>query len=356
MSVMNRPDGGPQPQHAIERDGDDWTDPKRQVLSGSFRQTERTLDRLVIERRADDIAGAGNVARVEFVRADVAAGLHEYSRGDVDMVRVVYSPRVADHLPASDQTAQPGPAAWTAYVGFDHAHPVVSRIDVRRALALSIDRDALAAALPANLPVATGGIVPPALQGHTPDIAPRFEPDRARELWAAAGLTPGTRLGLAAQDVWGPMLDVLLGGWREVLGLEVDVHPWRATDVPTLGRPWDIAPLYVAGWLPGYPDPEYCLRLLLQSTAKTNEGGYADPTYDALIERARQQRNGADRLELFHQADRMAVVDKAALIPLCYGRNMAFVKDHVQGWWEFAKSSAALRDLVVDQASARRAR
>jgi ABC-type oligopeptide transport system substrate-binding subunit/class 3 adenylate cyclase len=356
MSVMNRPDGGPQPQHAIESDGDDWTDPARQVVSGSFRQTERTLERLVIERRADHASGAGNVARVEFVRADVAEGLHAYSRGEVDMVRVIYSPRVADHLPASDQTAQPGPAAWTAYVGFNHAHPVVSRIDARRALALSIDRDALAAALPANLPVATGGIVPPALQGHTPDIAPRFEPDRARELWAAAGLTPGTRLGLAAQDVWGPMLDVLLGGWRDVLGLEVDVHPWRAADVPTLGRPWDIAPLYLAGWLPGYPDPEYCLRLLLQSTAKTNEGGYSDAAYDELIERARQQRNGADRLELFHQADRIAVVDQAALIPLCYGRNMAFVKEHVQGWWEFAKSSAALRDLVVDQAPARRAR
>ena len=27
MSVMNRPDGGPQPRHAIERDGADWTEP-----------------------------------------------------------------------------------------------------------------------------------------------------------------------------------------------------------------------------------------------------------------------------------------------------------------------------------------
>ena len=27
MSVMNRPDGGPQPRHAIERDGDAWTEP-----------------------------------------------------------------------------------------------------------------------------------------------------------------------------------------------------------------------------------------------------------------------------------------------------------------------------------------
>ena len=27
MSVMNRPDGGPLPRHAIEADGDAWTEP-----------------------------------------------------------------------------------------------------------------------------------------------------------------------------------------------------------------------------------------------------------------------------------------------------------------------------------------
>ncbi|HYU59034.1 MAG TPA: ABC transporter substrate-binding protein, partial [Actinomycetota bacterium] len=34
MSVMNRPDGGPQPRHAIERDGDAWVETGRQVVSG----------------------------------------------------------------------------------------------------------------------------------------------------------------------------------------------------------------------------------------------------------------------------------------------------------------------------------
>jgi len=33
--------------------------------------------------------------------------------------------------------------------------------------------------LPAHLPVATGGIVPPALQGHTADIALPFDPAAA---------------------------------------------------------------------------------------------------------------------------------------------------------------------------------
>ena len=37
MGVMNRPDGGPQPRHAVERDGDAWVEPDRQVVSGAYR-------------------------------------------------------------------------------------------------------------------------------------------------------------------------------------------------------------------------------------------------------------------------------------------------------------------------------
>ena len=53
LSVMNRPDGGPQPRHAIERDGDDWTATGKQVVSGPFGSPSATTTRLVLERRAD---------------------------------------------------------------------------------------------------------------------------------------------------------------------------------------------------------------------------------------------------------------------------------------------------------------
>ena len=43
----------------------------------------------------------------------------------------------------------------------------------------------------------------------------------------------------------------------------------------------------------------------------------------------------------------MAVADRVALIPLVYGRSMAFVQAVVRGWWEFGKSSASFAELVV---------
>jgi ABC-type oligopeptide transport system substrate-binding subunit/class 3 adenylate cyclase len=347
MSVMNRPDGGPQPRHAIESHGNEWTEPAVQVVSGAFAQVERTEERVVLRRR-DDAATprVGNVAEIDFVRGAVVESLPRYEQGELDLVTVRYTPLLADVVPAAFADAKLGPAAWTAYLAFDHSHPVTSNVEFRRALAHAIDREALARAAAANMVVATGGLVPPALQGHTPDIAPRFDPDRAREHFARSGVSgPVT---LAAQEDHAQLVSELTRSWRETLDLEVRLASWSWRSSASPER-FAEAQIVIAGWLPGYQDPEYYLRLLLQSTSRTNEGGFADPAFDVLIERARQERSDRGRLERFHEADRYAVADRVALIPLVYGRSMAFVKPHVHGWWEFGKTSAGFADLLVDE-------
>jgi ABC-type oligopeptide transport system substrate-binding subunit/class 3 adenylate cyclase len=339
LSVMNRPDGGPQPRHAIERDGRSWTD-VGQVVSGAFAVAERTDARLALRRRAGySGARVGNVAEVELERA----------AADADLTLVRYTPRLADLVPhALDEETMLGPAAWSAYLRFDHTHPATANADLRRALAHAIDREALAAVVPANLVVATGGIVPPALQGHTPDIALRFDPQLAREHLARSGFAG--ELELAAMPDWDPVLEVLARTWESVFEGNVSVRAWSWSGEEAIaGSPRiDDAYLRITGWLPGYGDPEYYLRLLFQSASRTNEGGFSSAEFDELIERARRERDSRARLELFHEADRLAVAGEVAAIPLVYGRSTAFVKPRVRGWWEFGKTSANFADLTVE--------
>ena len=188
--------------------------------------------------------------------------------------------------------------------------------------------------------------MPPALQGHTPDIALRYDPELAREQLERSGFAG--RLELAGSTVLGADPR---GRHRELaarsFGDRLDVGWWSWVD-GELGDPRvEAAPLRLTGWLPGYADPEYYLRLLFQSTSRTNEGGFADPAFDDLIERARQERSDRGRLERFHEADRYAIADRVAVIPLVYGRSTAFVHPHVRGWWEFGKTSASFADLRV---------
>jgi ABC-type oligopeptide transport system substrate-binding subunit/class 3 adenylate cyclase len=355
MSVMNRPDAGPQPRHAIERYGPEWTNPDRQAVSGPFRQEKLTADRLVLTRQ-DGYTGprVGNVRRVEMLRSKVSDAIRAYEAGDLDVITIRYTPRLADVVSAAPEGAMLGPAAWTLYLAFDHRHPVTSNVDFRRALAHAIDREAMASAAPVNLIVATGGIVPPALEGHTPDIVPRFDPEAARTHMSASDAGDGPfEIAMAALEDFEPMVSVIARSWEEILGLRISLRWWTWREATQHSAISEVAPIVVAGWLPGYPDPEYYLRLLLQSDSKTNEGGFAYPPFDELIEHARQERSDRERLELFHKADRLAVADRIALIPLAYGRSMAFVKPWVKGWWEFGKTSSSFADLRIEDASPR---
>jgi ABC-type oligopeptide transport system substrate-binding subunit/class 3 adenylate cyclase len=344
MGVMNRPDGGPQPRQSVG-----------EVVSGAFEIVERTDDRLVLERRADCAQPRpGNVRRLDFFRAAIADVLPSYDAGEADMVMVRYTPRLADLMPgAVHPDASLGPAAWSAYLRFDHTHPAMSNVDLRRALAHAIDRDALAAACPANLVVATGGVVPPALQGHTPDIALRYDPELARDYLARSGFDG--ELELAGMMVWDEIVATIAASWEEAFGSRIAVRSWswQTEEAMEVGGAVDRAYLRVTGWFPGYADPEYYLRLLFHSDSRTNEGGFCSGAFDDLIERARRERDGRARLELFHEADRMAVAEQVACIPLVYGRNVAYVKPWVRGWWEFGKSSASFADLVVGPESPR---
>src|SRR5262245_43273672 len=354
MSVMNRPDGGPQPRHAIERDGDGWTEIGKQVVSGAFRVASRTDDVMVLERREDDTGSRpGNAARIELVRSEVEDAIEPYAADELDVVTVRYTPRLADLVPRVAADASIGGAAWSAYIAFDHADPALSNVDLRRALAHAIDRDVLDGAVADNLVVARGGIVPPALQGHTPDIVPAFDPDEARRCLERSGVGDVT-LELGGYHTWvHPFLEVVTDMWRDVLGIGIGLTSWTYEQSMQAKKLNDLSKVYVTGWLPGYADPEYYLRLLFHSDSRTNEGGFSHPPFDDLIERARQERSDRERLRLFHEADRMAVTERIAVIPLVYGRSMAFVKPWVRGWWEFGKSAESFADLVVDPASPR---
>jgi len=353
LSVMNRPDGGPQPQHAIEADANGWAAIGAQVVSGPFRTASRTDEELVLERR-DDYAGTrpGDVGRVEYVRSGVLDALGPYDHDGFDIVTTRYTPLVADLLPRVTQDAILGPAAWSAYLSFDHAHPVMSNLDLRKALAHSIDRSVFDD-VGESIVIATGGIVPPALQGHTPDIVLPFDPDLARSHLRASGLDD-VELTVVGTELWvSPFLERITGMWREVLGVRAEAREVLVEETLAAGRMMDLGPIYVTGWLPGYPDPEYYLRLLFHSDSRTNEGGFSYPPFDELIERARQERSDRERLRLYHEADRMAVAERVAVIPVLYVRSMAFVKPWVEGWWEFGKSSANFADLRIDAASPR---
>jgi oligopeptide transport system substrate-binding protein len=329
LSMVNRPDAGPQPRHAIEAHGEAWTEPSAIVCSGAFALAEAGPDRVVLERREGSIRRGGNVRRVEIDTAD-----DDNAHDDVDLAWGLW---VMGAPPDAESDLRMEHAAGLGYLVLDHRDEGIRSLELRRALAHAVDRSRLQSSYTRNVLAATGGMVPPLLQGHTPDIALPHDPELARRLLEESGFTGVVRLGVPDDRVDAAVV-LAVGEMLEAIGVAIE----RVAE--------DDRPMaWVSGWYPGYPDPEYFLRLLLHSEAKDNFGLFEHAPFDELVERARAETDGRRRLELFHAADRMAVAEQVAAIPLGYFRNVARVKPWVHGWWEYGKSWSSFADLVVDE-------
>jgi oligopeptide transport system substrate-binding protein len=346
LAVLNRPDAGPQPQHAIERDPEGWARPDRQVVSGPFRVSDGTAERVVLERRDDYVQPrSGNVARVELTLETSGEDVPPYERGEVDLILTRYASRPRGLAPSRPEDEQLGPSAATVYLAFDHRDSSTAIVHLRRALAYALDRAALKELAPANAAVAGGGLVPPALQGHTPDVGLGYDPVLAASELEHCISQVAVRLAANPREL--AIAQALTDHWRDVLGIQLEAQTWTPENAAKLGRPWGDANAMITAWLPGYPDPEYYLRLLLHSNSKTNEVGFSHLPFDDLIERARHERDARRRLELYHEADRIAVAEQVAVIPLYYMRGLTYAQRWVAGWWEFGKSSASFADLTI---------
>ncbi|MDQ3121054.1 MAG: ABC transporter substrate-binding protein [Actinomycetota bacterium] len=329
FSMVNRPDAGPQPRHAVEEHGDDWIAPASFVGNGAFELIELDPERVVLERRASR-GRRGNVRRVEYVRDDSADLRERYAAGELEMAPLGVGSGLDDDVFFS-------PTAYLTWLVLDHEHPDLARLEVRQALAHAIDRVELEALLPVGWVVATGGIVPPMLQGHTPGIVPRHEPELAQRLLESSPLTTPLTLEDPSGLVYEESVRAIAAMWERTLGIEVGYDSREESDIG------------IGAWAPGYPDPEYYLRLLLHSEAQDNYGHFRHEPFDELIELARAEPDGRKRLELFHAADRMAVAEQAAVIPVAYSSAALLVKPHVHGWWEYGKSWSSFADLAVDE-------
>jgi peptide/nickel transport system substrate-binding protein len=198
------------------------------------------------------------------------------------------------------------------------------RVDVRRAVALALDREAVVAAAGGeNVARATCHILPPTYPGYRPDCS-SVDLAAARRLVAGSG-TRGARVALRVAKGYTfltpPLTRALRSlGYRtsvRVLSLATGEYFNQISDSSVRAQ---VAPV---SWLADYPSPSSflniftCSSFVPRSTANTNFSQYCDPDADALIRRATALQASDPRAAdaLWARAERR-VLDAAPAIPL----------------------------------------
>ncbi|MFO7538224.1 MAG: ABC transporter substrate-binding protein [Chloroflexota bacterium] len=202
-----------------------------------------------------------------------------------------------------------------------HTPPFAARA-ARQALAHTLDKRALVNEVWGGVQrPALGGIVPPGIAGHTPELSLSFDPARARQLLTEAGYTaanPCPPLTLAALEGFRTTPDFLQASWAEQLGVTVKVE----RDVPVTealgGLKEGRVHIVLLGIGLSYPDPNNILHGLGHSESPFTIPGWQSARFDSLLDEARQTTDYRQQLAAYHEADRLLVQSETVLVPLYY--------------------------------------
>ena len=209
------------------------------------------------------------------------------------------------------------PSDRTSYLFFNLQDPLLVDQDVRRAIAHGIDTTLLTEALFRGLALPPGGPLAPLVRYalQEPDPYP-VDADRARTLLREAG-ADGARLVLSlasdgdldsvAQYLQAALSDI---GLRiDLLRLEFPAHHAYVTS--------GESQLSVGFWGSDTLDPDFMLSAALTSReiGSNNSSAYADPDFDALLERGAATDDPTAREASYHAAQRLVLRD-LPLLPL----------------------------------------
>jgi len=201
----------------------------------------------------------------------------------------------------------------------------------RKALSMAIDRDAIINGVFKGSQSPADSLVPPVFKdAYQKGICEAcvFNLDEAKKLAKEAGLKPGTELNFqfnvdAGHEEWVAAVKDQL---ETNLGLKVNLGGVQFPDLLNNEQQPGSTGIYRAAWGADYPTPGNFLEPLLSTEAigaKANEpttgdnrGRYSNKKFDDLLKDAKGEKDEAKRNGLYQQAEKIAIADDQALIPL----------------------------------------
>ena len=275
---------------------------------------------LLLRRRSDGQA----VAMIPV--ADPTMRALKLLRGEAQLLQNDLPAELYGYLAADSElqlTERPG--TTFAYIGFNLSDPVLSRRDVRAAIAHAIDRAAIIEHLFGGRAEAADAVLRPQHWAGASDLQPfSYDPQRARELLRRAGFGKDTRLVLSYKTSTDPFRLRIAHVFQSQLAavgirLEIASYDWGTFfgDIKA-GR----FQLYGLSWV-GVNSPDI-LRYAFHSESTppggANRGRYRSAEVDDLIRRA--ETAGPDAAPHLYAEVQRRVHDDLVYVPLWYESNV----------------------------------
>lgn len=285
---------------------------------------------------------ADNTTELTRYRANEIQITYAVPRAQFDWVEA----NLADQLHTSPQVD-------TYFYGFNLSRPPFKdQPGLRRALSLVIDREKLAQLVLRMGELPAYGWVPPGIENFTSQsfdyattpVAGRIA--EARRLYQQAGYNAQHPLSFELRynpgEVHTKLAVAIAAAWKDALGVDVQL---TAVEFKSLLQDIDRGDvqMFRSSWIADYNDA-YAFLQYLKSDFGINLPHYRSSQYDALLERASNSVDPAQRRDLLEEAERSALHDHP-LIPIYFYVNKHLVKPEVTGWYDNIMNVVYSKDL-----------
>ena len=325
----------------------------RPVCAGPFRFVERVAqDRIVVERFAEYWdASRIHIARVTYravpdntVRlANVQSGAVEFAErmepDDIARIRTDRRLRVVAVPELGWQSIQfnlnNGPRSQT---------PIGQDRRVREAFEIAIDRAAINQVVYEGAYVPTVQPMPPASPFHVRELTPPARNvERARALLREAGVTTPLVVEMTVPN--NPDLrqaaEVMQAMLREA-GFDLRISAMEFASSLQAATRGEFQ-TYLVGWS-GRVDPDGNTFSFLHGTAGNNDGRYANPEMDRLLEQGRAEMDLGRRRAIYEQVFRLNIQDRARLF-LWHRNNIMVHSARLAGYLAVPDGLIRLQDM-----------
>jgi ABC-type oligopeptide transport system substrate-binding subunit len=239
------------------------------------------------------------------------------------------------------------------YYWFNVLAPPVNDVRVRRALTLSLDREAIvryvtrAGQKPADHFVPDAMLTP--ITGYRSPEGPRRDVEAARRLLAEAGY-PGGRgfptLTVLYNTLEGhrQIAEAIQQMWKRELGIAVEIEnqEWKVFLQTTQDGHFQVAR---GGWIGDYNDPYTFLSLLL-SDSEQNDTAWKNLRYDEFVLAALRSVERDERNRLYAAAEAL-INEELPVLPLYFYTKSWLEQPWVRGLHPNTRDEHPLRDISI---------
>lgn len=313
-----------------------WAVPETFVGNGPFTLRDWQQNKILVVEKNPHYWDAKRVALNEIhfhPVEDLSTQERMFRAGQLHKTEALPIEKIGPYRDSGAPELRLHPYLGTYFYWLNTAVEPLNDVRVRKALAMSIDRQLLVEKVAKGGQLPAYSFTPPDVQGYTAKAQVRYDVAGAQRLLAEAGYPNGE--GFPQLSILYNTLDdhqkiamAIQQMWKQALNIDIATQnqEWKVFLSSTKTGDYQIAR---ASWIGDYLDPNTFLNLFVTSGGN-NRTGWGNPAYDALITKAGASSDQSERYAYFQQAESI-LMDEVPIIPIYTYTSKYLLHPSVQG-------------------------